>query len=160
MGFLCEALPSWQYAFVSLIAFASIALLQIAITKLASLLREYVTTVRGKALIDFCEKLALTIVGSLSQTEVPKLRRAALDGKLSEEQAKKLLAEALAKMKQTLGEEALKTLDSLTGTTSLDDYLEAQIEAAVRRDKRGDLVAVLGDQRPSKPPAAEPEVKQ
>jgi hypothetical protein len=153
------ALPSLQYVLVTIGVIVFFALLRSGITKGAELLRDYVKTIRGRALIDFCEKLALTIVASLSQTEVPKLRQAALDGRLNEQQAKQLLAEAMAKLKAALGAEALKTLDQLTGSMPLEEYLQRQIETAVRQNKRGDLVAVLGEQRSSKPPA-ETEVKQ
>ena len=154
------ALPSLQYVLVSLAAIVAVALLRAGITRLADAMRDYVKTTQAKSLVDFCERVALTIVASISQTQVPKLRQASLEGKLTEQQAKLLLAEALSKLKATLGTEALKALDGITGSMPLEEYLQLQIEAAVRKDKRGDLVAVLGDQRSSKPPTAEPEVKQ
>jgi Zn-dependent alcohol dehydrogenase len=150
--------PSLSHIAIFGLVCVGLAVLQSAITKGANLLREWVTTERGRALIDFVEHLAQTIVASLAQTEVPKYRQATLDGKLTEQQRKQLLQEALARMHAAIGQEALRQLDKLTGTMSLDEYLRAQIEAAVRADKRGDLVAVL-NQRASNPPQ-ETQVKQ
>ena len=70
-----------------------------------------------------------TEVAALEQTQGSKLRDA--QGKLKPQDANALLTLALTRVKSNLGDAALKLLDSVTGTRTVDAYLTSLIEHAV-----------------------------
>jgi len=126
-----------------------------AATYLAAKIKRYLDsitkTAEQQAILDRAWKFVQSEVSALSQTSVLALKDAASDGRLTKEDALRMRELATERVRKSLGEAGMRLLDQATGNRSVTEYLEALVEAAVRADKRGDLVAVLG-QRASNPP--------
>ncbi|WP_147444730.1 hypothetical protein [Corallococcus sp. CA053C] len=86
------------------------------------------------------------IVRELEVTMRPKLEEAVADGILSAAELAKLKAEALAQLKESLGEHGMKELQEVLSLTagSIGTFLGGLIEAAVDRMKASKTAPVVG----------------
>lgn len=82
---------------------------------------------------------ACVVVGELQQTVVDAIKAASADGKIDNFEKKEIKLLAMTHLKSYLGIKGLALLAKVLGLTGakLDGYLEAKIESAVSKSKKG-----------------------
>jgi hypothetical protein len=106
----------------------------------AQLLNEVRKTQKGKhanETLDRLERIAAMAVKDIEQTLLPQVKKAAKDGKLSDEDVANLRAEAVGRVMTLLGTSGKKELDGLVG--DVGEAVIMAIESKVSEIKRGKL---------------------
>lgn len=103
--------------------------------KLADLINAKVQSEALRNILIRTDTVVFAAVKELAQVTVDSLKEAAADGKITPEEAAKVKADALAKVKSYLGQPGLDALMQILGlkdAPTVDAYLSSKIEAAVR----------------------------
>lgn len=100
-------------------------------------IRAKTADLRWQSVLDQLEDAIDTAVAAVQQVTVDALKKAAADGKLTDEEKAKAFADALAQVKAIIGTKGLATLQAAlqAGQEALEVYLRAKIEAAVAAQK-------------------------
>lgn len=100
-------------------------------------IRAQTADLRWQSVLDQLEDAVDTAVAAVQQVTVDALKKAAADGKLTDEEKAAAFAEALAQVKLILGTKGLATLQAAlqAGQEALEAFLRAKIEAAVAAQK-------------------------
>lgn len=134
-----------------------LSLLALAAATLVGLIRKHISNAYVKGLLERLDAAVFTAVNATEQTFVSNLRSGAIDGKLSAADAAKAKDMAIAQAKQLLGENAVAQLSKVFDASTVQAWLDAKVEAAVRDAKP--LGGVLGTTLQDTPaPAPTPAV--
>lgn len=127
--------PTWQESLLSLLAAALSAGVVWALRALTAWLSSQTDRNRLLGALSRATHLAELVVVDLERTVRPKLAAALADGKLTPEEAEKLRAEAIERVKDTLGTHGMEELRAALGIVDLDAYLGSLVETVVGRLK-------------------------
>jgi hypothetical protein len=111
------------------------ALLAILATAAKNYLRTKLRTDQQRAILDRAWEFVSREVAAANQTAVPVIRAATTDGKITPDEAAKLRALVIVKVKESLGKAGLELLNQATGERDVTAYLESLAESAVNEQK-------------------------
>ncbi|MFP2961847.1 hypothetical protein ACLEPN_29640 [Myxococcus sp. 1LA] len=134
---LTSVLMSTAVQVVPIVAAALAALLVAGLTGLTNKLKAQAEGSRLAAVGERATLVALSVVRDLEVTMKPKLEAAAADGVLTQAEFKQLKDEALARLKESLGEHGLRELQEVLKLApgKLGEFLSGLIEDALDRMK-------------------------
>ena len=117
-------------------SWASVMVVQFIRTKVKN---EQAAAILGRLNTETC-----TAAQEVWQTYVAAIKEASEDGKLTPEERRQALDEAVKKAKSYLGPKGLETLEKVIGPEDLTAYIVSRIESAIAKGKaRGELAELV-----------------
>jgi hypothetical protein len=115
-----------------------LAALTWAAAKLAQLIRAKVKSEYLRQVLVRLDEAVITAVKAIQQSVVEEIKAASADGKITDEEKRRIKERALASAKSHLGTKGLSEVGTILGldTGALDGFLSSKVEAAVHDIRR------------------------
>jgi len=135
-----------------------LAALTWAAAKLAQLIRAKVRSEYLRQVLVRLDEAVYTAVKDLQQSVVEEIKAASADGKITDEEKKRIKERALASVRSHLGAKGLSEVGTILGLDAgaLDGFLSSKVEAAVHDLRRAATANGVPAREPAVPLAPAP----